>query len=81
MSSSLILNREITTFESEKKMSSLAIRGYQNTISEQLRGSMGKDMNDVLSGKKKIKLTLWQKISFKIKRFLKMFMGNGNNDE
>lgn len=66
-------NRELTTYESEKRMDALALKGLQWNIAEQLKGSMGQDMNDVLSGKKKVKLTFWRKLKYRIDNFLSMF--------
>lgn len=56
------LNREIVSLESEKRMDELALKGYQNKIAEQLNGSMGKDMTEVLSGEKKIQFSVWRRI-------------------
>lgn len=66
-------NREVTTYESEKRMDALALKGLQWNIAEQLKGSMGQDMNDVLSGKKKVKLTFWTKLKYTIDNFLSLF--------
>lgn len=66
-------NREVTTYESEKRMDALALKGLQWNIAEQLKGSMGQDMNDVLSGKKKVKLTFWHKLKYRIDNFLSLF--------
>ena len=65
--------RELTTLESEKRMDALALKGIQYNIAEQLNGVMGKDMNDVLSGKKEVKLTFWTKLKYKIDNFLNFF--------
>ena len=54
-------------------MSEMAIKGYQNELAEKLNGSMGADMTDVLSGKKFVRLTKWQKFRYKFDNFLKMF--------
>lgn len=67
------LDRELTTYKSEKRMDTLALKGHQWNIAEQLKGSMGKDMEDVLSGKKKVEFTFWTKLKFKINNFLKLF--------
>lgn len=67
------LDRELTTYESEKRMDELALKGHQWNIAEQLKGSMGKDMDDVLSGKKKVEFTFWTKLKFKINNFLQWF--------
>ena len=66
-------NREVTTYESEKRMDALALKGLQWNIAEQLKGSMGQDMNDVLSGKKQVKLTFWRKLRYRIDNFLSLF--------
>ena len=65
--------REVITYNSEKKMDELALKGHQWNISEQLNGSMGKDMSEVLSGKKKVEFTFWTKLTYKINNFLKIF--------
>lgn len=67
------IQRELTTLSSEKRMDTLALKGHQWNIAEQLKGSMGKDMTDVLSGKKKVELTFWTKVKYKINNFLKIF--------
>lgn len=59
------LSREYASLESERRMQQAAIKGYQHRMSEQLNGSLGKDMIDILSGEKKIQLTK----RFKFKNF------------
>jgi hypothetical protein len=54
-------------------MDSLALKGHQWNIANQLNGSMGKDMNDILTGKKKVEFTFWTKVKYSINNFLKMF--------
>lgn len=56
------MSREIQTLESEKRMDKLALKGNQWTIAQQLNGSMGQDMKDVLEGKKQVKFSLWRRI-------------------
>lgn len=65
--------RELISFNSEKRMDSLALKGLQWNIAEQLKGSMGQDMKDVLSGNKKVELTFWTKLKFNINKFLRWF--------
>ena len=62
--SNVALDREITTLESEKKMSELALKAHQNALAAQLRGSMGADINKTVKKKK----TFWDKID----KFLRM---------
>lgn len=59
------IERELRSLEGERKMSEVAIRGYQHNIAEQLRSSMGEDIKEVLNGNKKVKLSFWQKIKHK----------------
>ena len=56
------LQREIQSLNSEKRMDKLALKGHQWTIAEQLNGSMGQDMKDVLEGKKQVKFSFWRRI-------------------
>ncbi len=67
------LDREFTSLKSEKRMSEMAIKGYHNEIAEKLNGAMGNDMVDVLAGKKFVKLTMWQKLKYKVDNFLSLF--------
>ena len=65
--------REVITYNSEKKMDKLALKGHQWNISQQLNGSMGQDMNDVLSGKKKVEFTFFTKLKHRFNNFLRFF--------
>jgi hypothetical protein len=56
------MSREIQSLYSEKRMDRLALKGHQWTIAQQLNGSMGQDMKDVLEGKKQVKFSLWRRI-------------------
>jgi hypothetical protein len=71
--SNVEFERELISYESEKRMDSLALKGHQWNIANQLNGSMGKDMNDILTGKKKVEFTFWTKVKYSINNFLKMF--------
>ena len=62
--SSAAEQREITTLESERKMSELALKAHQNSLAAQLRGSMGADINRTVNKKK----TFWDKVD----KFLRM---------
>lgn len=63
--SNIAIDREITTLESEKKMSELALKAHQNALAAQLRGSMGRDIDKTVKKKK----SFWDKFD----NFLKMF--------
>lgn len=76
--SNIGLQREFTTLQSEQKINELALKGHQSTIADMLiNGSMGKDIDDVLSGKKKVKLSFWQKLKYKFRFYLELFIDNG----
>ena len=66
-------DREVMTYESEKRMDALALKGHQNAIAEQLNGAMGKDMNDVLYGRKRVDFTFLEKVRHFINNFLSLF--------
>jgi hypothetical protein len=58
------VQREMTSLDSERKMSELALKAHQNSLAAQLRGSMGKDINRTVKKKE----TIWNKID----KFLRM---------
>ena len=64
------LNRAVKNLENDKKMSILAIKNEQEKMARMLRGSMGKDIDDVLSGKVKVKLSFFEKMKYKINFWL-----------
>jgi len=70
MDDSRNIQRELTSLESEKRIDKAALKSFQTTFAERLNGSMGKDMKDVLSGVKKVKLPLMKRIKHKINMFL-----------
>lgn len=64
------LEKEMSSLRGERKMNEVALKGYQHSLAEQLNSTMGQDINDVLSGKKKVKLSFWKKIKHKFDSFL-----------
>ena len=58
------VQREMTSLDSERKMSELALKAHQNSLAAQLRGSMGRDINRTVKKKE----TIWNKID----KFLRM---------
>ena len=71
---------EIRGLKNDKIMTSRAVEFEKNRWAEKLKGSVGKDIDDVLSGKKKVKLTFNEVINYKLKYYknkvLKMFNKN-----
>ena len=64
--SNIAANREKRALDNDRLMSRRAINFQQRRIAEELLGDMGKDMDDVLSGKVKVKLPLLVRIKYKI---------------
>jgi C-terminal processing protease CtpA/Prc len=65
------LSREYVSLISEKKMSEMAIKGYQNEIATKLKGSMGKDIKVSLEPKEE-KKSIWKRIKRGFDNFLSM---------
>lgn len=68
------LEREIRTLNSEIEKSASAIEGRRNKYAEMLLGDMGKDIDAVLSGKVKVKLSFKDKVKYKIRGFFHSIM-------
>ena len=68
--SNIAANREKRALDNDRLMSRRAINFQQSRIAEELLGDMGKDMDDVLSGKVKVKLPLLMRIKYKINFWL-----------
>jgi hypothetical protein len=65
------LSREITTLNSEKKLSEMAIKGQQNELAIKLRGSMGKEIRMTLEQHNE-KVGFWKKIKNGFDNFLRI---------
>lgn len=63
------LEAELKKLKNEKKIYEHQLKNHQKKMKILLETSMGNDINDVLDGKIKIKLSLKEKIMFKIKNF------------
>lgn len=75
------ISAEITTLESERKMGATAIKASQTQLAERLKGSLGDDIDKVLSGERKVKFSLWQRIRYKIDKFLELFTWSSSSME
>lgn len=71
--SNIAANREKRALDNDRLMSRRALNFQQRRIAEELLGDMGKDMDDVLSGKVKVKLPLLMRIKYKINFWLNKF--------
>ena len=63
------LIRELRGLNNDKIMTERAVDFEKNRWASILKGKLGEDINDVLSGKKKVKLTFKEKMSYKIKYY------------
>lgn len=61
------LNRELRGWKNDKIMTERAVDFEKNRWADLLKGEMGKDIDDVLSGKKKVKLTFNEVLNYKLK--------------
>ena len=75
------LHREIRGLKNDKLMSQRAVNFERNKWAKLLNGEMGKDIDDVLSGKVKVKLTFKEIVSYKLKRLKNKLLKNKKKDE
>ena len=61
------LSRELRGWKNDKIMTERAVEFEKNRWAEMLKGDIGQDIKDVLSGKKKVKLTFKEVLRYKIK--------------
>ena len=61
------INREIDLMKSDKKQFEIELMSFQNKYSKLLKNELGKDIDNVLSGKIKVKLTLKERFKYFIK--------------
>lgn len=71
--SNIGLNREKRALDNDRLMSRRAINFQQNLIANELKGEMGKDIHNVLSGKVKVKLSFNEKLKYKINYWINKF--------
>lgn len=64
-----LLNKELRGLESDRLMTKLAVENERDRYANLLNGGMGKDIDDVLSGKVVVKLTTKEKFKYKLKSF------------
>lgn len=69
------LSREIRGYENDKRMTERAVQSEQLKWKEKLMNEMGKDIDDVISGKVKVKLSFREKLHYKIRKIKEFFNG------
>lgn len=72
-----VLERELSGYEGDKKMTKLAVSTTQYRMKELLKGEMGEDIKAVLNGERSVDVSYYKKKKFQIlswaKRLLKRF--------
>lgn len=63
------LARELNEYKNEKEIFDTTLKNEQIRLANMLKGEMGKDIQDVLSGKTKVKLSWSKRCYYKIKNF------------
>lgn len=63
-------NRELNQLNNDRKKMEIELSNERDRIASLLIGEMGKDIDDVLCGKKIVKLSFFEKVKYKAKFFL-----------
>lgn len=64
------VNRELRELENERKLHRIVLKSEQEKIAKMLKGEMGKDMKDVINGRKRVKMPFFQMLKYKINYWL-----------
>ena len=64
------LNRELREWRKENNNYEAELSRQRQIMAQSLKEEMGRDMMNVLSGKVQIKLSLWERIKYKIRFYL-----------
>ena len=64
------LNRELREWQKENNNYEAELSRQRQLMAQSLKEEMGRDMMNVLSGKVQIKLSLWERIKYKIRFYL-----------
>lgn len=70
MMNNIELKNELKGLENDKKIHHLGLEHQKNKIANELKGSMGQDMKDVLNGKKNVNLSKFERFKFKFNYYL-----------
>lgn len=70
MENSIALTRELREWKNEQIIQENTLKAEQQKISDMLKGDMGKDIHDVLSGKKQVKLSKLDIFKYKLNYYI-----------
>lgn len=64
------LNRELKEMNKEHDLFMQELSNQRQYMAKMLLNDMGKDMNDVLNGKTKVKMSFWLKLKYKVNYYI-----------
>lgn len=64
------INKELTNINNDKIIFEHELKMHRDNIAHMLKTDMGKDIDDVLSGKKIVKLSFFEKFKYKAKYYI-----------
>lgn len=67
------INRELEGLKNDKALYKVELENERKKYAEMLRNDLGKDINDVLHGKVKVKLTFKEKLKYFINMIFDKF--------
>lgn len=67
-------NRELRELRNEKILREKVLKAEQEKMLNLLKGEMGNDMQEVLSGKKIVKLSRWERFKHKLNYYIIRFL-------
>lgn len=70
MENNIALTRELREWKNEQIIQENTLKAEQQKISDMLKGDMGKDIHDVLSGKKQVKLSKFDIFKYKLNYYI-----------
>lgn len=67
------IDRELKQLKSDRLSNEIELSRQQNKLAELLRGEMGKDIQDVINGRKVVKLSFYEKLRYKVNHIIDSF--------
>lgn len=64
------LERELKGLESDRVQAEQALKAHRERYAKMIIGGLGEDIDAVLSGKRKVKLTFMEKVKYRTRRII-----------
>ena len=64
------IERELKGLENDREMSEKALESHKERYAKMMLGGLGEDIDAVLSGKRKVKLTFKERVKYKTRRIM-----------